>query len=202
MGLSKIMNSYNSVYKRASDGDAEAAWLLYQLYFTGEISEVDGVIKADKEQAAYWLKKAAKFGHSLAQANLAYIYFNQNDNSEGLKWLQLAAKNGLLEAQASLGTCYMQGVYTNVSMVDAIFWLTKASKGKLSSAQYNLGVLYHLGDSQVKDYKLAYIWLSAAIENNDPSSRHAKKIINEIEEKFNLTENEIDMLKYAASEWC
>lgn len=196
------MTSYNAVYKKATEGDAEASWLLSQLYSSGEISEIDGAIKTDEEQAVYWLKKAAEFGHSLAQANVAYIYFKQENNTEGVKWLRLAAKSGLPEAQASLGTCYMQGVYTDVSMIDAIFWLTKASKGKLSSAQYNLGVLYHLGDPQVKDYKLAYIWLSAAIENNDPSSNYARKIVNEIEEKLNLTENEIDMLKYAASEYC
>jgi TPR repeat protein len=197
------MTSYNTVYKRACDGDAEAAWLLCQLYSSGEILEVDGAVEVDKDQAVYWLKKAAEYGNSLAQVNLAYIYFNhEKDNAEGLEWLRLAAENGLLEAQATLGSCYMQGVYTEVSTIDAIFWLTKASKGKLSLAQYNLGILYQSNVPHVKDYKLAYIWLSAAIENNDPNSSHARKIIFEIEEKLNLTENELDMLKYAASEWC
>jgi TPR repeat protein len=197
------MISYNTTYKRANEGDSDACWLLFQLYYSGEISEIYDVIDIDKEQATYWLKKAAASGHPAAQVNLAFIYFNQKkDNVEGIKWLHLAAKNGLPEAQAGLGSNYMQGTYTDVSMIDAIFWLTKASKGKLSSAQYNLGMLYYFGKPEVKDHKLSYIWLSAAIANNDPSSNHAREILNEIEKKLSLTKNQIDLLEYEAFKWC
>lgn len=196
------MISYNTAYRRANENDAEACWLLFHLYYSGKTPGIMEVIDTDKEQAAHWLKKAAEAGHAIAQVNLAFIYFNvKKDNAEGLKWLQLAAKNGLPEAQASLGTCYMKGTYCEASMIDAIFWLTKASKEKLSSAQYNLGMLYYFGENKVKDYKQAYIWLYAAIQNNDPNSEHAAKVLEEIKRESGFKKNQIDMLNYESSDW-
>jgi TPR repeat protein len=85
-----------------ADNSAQAKYYLSLMYERG-----DGIAK-DPAKSLEWLRRAAKQGLDVAQANLGIMYCEgyhvDKDPAEGLKWLRLAAAQGLEEAQSVLLT--------------------------------------------------------------------------------------------------
>jgi hypothetical protein len=79
-------NELVSLKEAANNGDANAAFRLYQ-YFT--------FLASNEQEATVWLTVAAKLGHSVAQNNLAHMLFWKNNDLEKAEyWAKEAIKNG------------------------------------------------------------------------------------------------------------
>ena len=67
----------------------------------------------DYQEAAKWVRKAAKQGNAEAQYSLGLMYNNGDgvtqDYQEALKWYRLAAEQGHAPAQNNLGVMYING---------------------------------------------------------------------------------------------
>ena len=75
--------------KKVNEGDAQAAFKLYEYYYHGGVNKKIGM---------QWLRVAANKGHVIAQYSLGTILTQSTDpkeKSEGLKWLQLTEKHGM-----------------------------------------------------------------------------------------------------------
>lgn len=93
----------------AEGGDAEARFILGQLYERGE-----GLNQSYKK-AAKWYKRAAEQGIAKAQFCLGQMYeygvgVPQN-NMKAVNWYRLAAEEGIAAAQYRMGELYEYGMY-------------------------------------------------------------------------------------------
>jgi TPR repeat protein len=75
---------------RASTGDGDAAFRLYQYY---------ALSTADRSQQRRWLEAAANAGNATAQHNLASELLEAKNFSEAKKWALEAQKNGDAKAK-------------------------------------------------------------------------------------------------------
>lgn len=104
-------NSFNSVKKKAENGDAMAQYDMGTRY-----NFAKGVSK-DMTKAMYWYKKSAEQGFAPAQYNLGCCYENgweiEKNGSEAFKWYSEATKSEFAPALYNLSVCYKDGVGTN-----------------------------------------------------------------------------------------
>jgi len=106
----------------------------------------------------------AKEGSPLAQYNLGEMY-NRGlgvplDYAEGSVWLRRAADQGFAPAQTALGYMFQQGQGMSVNQAEAAEWYRKAADQGYAEAQHELGMQYAEGRGVLRDYVLAYMWLS------------------------------------------
>ena len=106
----------------------------------------------------------AKEGSPLAQYNLGEMY-NRGlgvplDYAEGSVWLRRAADQGFAPAQTALGHMFQQGQGMSVNQAEAAEWYRKAADQGYAEAQHELGMQYAEGRGVLRDYVLAYMWLS------------------------------------------
>ncbi len=92
---SKIKKLYYKASSLASNGDANAQYLLYALFLFGEGTPKDDVF------ALHWLTMAAKNEHAKAQYELAQIYYQgrhglKKDTLKGDYWLNKSTRNGYI----------------------------------------------------------------------------------------------------------
>ena len=77
---------------KAKSGDAESQYQLARIYFEG-----NGVDQSDRK-GAFWVRKAADQGHTMAQGDLGMMYalgvMVRKDNVEAIKWLTLCSEKG------------------------------------------------------------------------------------------------------------
>lgn len=109
----------------AEGGDAEAQFLLGELYFAGS-----GVAK-DRAVAAAWYRKAADAGDPRAQTQLARLYFYGSgvpkDPDQAVALFRAAAATGFARAQLGLGWAYERGRGVAQDPVSALAWYTLAA---------------------------------------------------------------------------
>ncbi len=124
------ITSFQLYQPKANQGDADSQFNLALLYLQGS------GIPQDDRYAVYWLTKAAKQGHVIAQYNLGDLYRHGGGEK--------------------IPRDYKQAVY----------WLTKAAEQGCANAQYNLGDLYLCGGGEEvpRDYKQAFFWYTKAAE--------------------------------------
>ena len=72
--------------KLASDGDADAAFLLYKYYAYG---------RNDLNMASLWLKKSADLGSQSAMTSMANKYINEGNLKEAKKYMENLNENSL-----------------------------------------------------------------------------------------------------------
>jgi Ankyrin repeats (3 copies)/Sel1 repeat/Ankyrin repeat len=110
----------------ANNGDLEAAFQLFTLYFTGQ-----GVLD-DPAQAVTWARKAAEGGHAEAQANLGTAYSwgrgVAKDLALAVSWYRQAAEQGNIHGQLSLGGAYQNGSGVPKDLVSAYMWMDLAAQ--------------------------------------------------------------------------
>lgn len=108
---------------KALDGDAEAQFNLGCCYDNGE-----GVMAADKREAAKWFRMAAEQGHAKAQYNLGVCYGKgegvAEDMSEAVKWFRKAAEQNDSNAQYNLGVFYYNGEGVDSDINAAEYWFS------------------------------------------------------------------------------
>lgn len=95
------------IYNYAVNGMVEAQHELGRMYYFG------WSIAVNKQQAAYWLRKAADQGLARAQCLLGVMYENgegvTEDISSAIDWYNKAAKQNFPEALYKLGELYFSG---------------------------------------------------------------------------------------------
>lgn len=113
--------------KAAEQGDADAQYILAQMYFDGR-----GVPQDDRLAEA-WYRKAAQQGYASAQVNLGLMHVTgrgvSKDDHQAVVWLRKAADQGNAYGQHGLGLLYIIGRGVPKDAELAYFWLL------LSSAQ-------------------------------------------------------------------
>ena len=97
-------------------------------------------VKADKKEAAKYLKDAAGLGLPLAQYNLGiFIVKEQNNNyTEAVRWFLLAGKQGYGAASNLLGDCYSFGNGVKKNLDEAEKWYLAAVQQGVEKAAEGL----------------------------------------------------------------
>ena len=83
-------------------------------------------------EAVVYFRKAAEYGHALAQYNLGNCYDKgkgvEKDYAEAVKWYRKAAEQGIALAQYNLGVCYDNGDGVAKDYAEAVKWYRKAAE--------------------------------------------------------------------------
>ena len=122
--------------KTAEQGDAEAQFLLGQMYLSGlGVSE-------DRHEAEKWLRKAADQGYDAAQFSLGLMYAKERGVPkddwawEATMWQnRAAAEQGDADAQFFLGQMYAEGQRVPEDYVKAYAWLNLAAAQGIEAAE-------------------------------------------------------------------
>ena len=103
----------------------------------------------DYSGALKWWSKAANQGHTEAQGQLGFMYYEgqgvPQSYEEALKWFRKAADKEDTDAQRLLGVMYYQGQGVTQDYVEALKWFRKAADKGESIAQRLLGFMYREG---------------------------------------------------------
>lgn len=98
--MAEAVRKWQFAAANEKSADAGAEYNLGLAYRIG-----DG-IGADAAKAHYWMRRAARRGHVLAQTNLGLMYLEgfgtQRDPAEGASWLMVSARRGDAGAQENL----------------------------------------------------------------------------------------------------
>ena len=142
----------------------------------------------------------AEQGHSDAQYNLGYMYYNGEgvvqDYKEAVKWYRKAAEQGDADAQYNLGGMYKNGQGVVQNYKEAVKWTRKSAEQGDSYAQYNLGNMYYKGKGVPKDYVMAHMyWNLASVDGNKNAIENRDLIAKE------MTPSQIEESQKLAREW-
>ncbi|MFB3069654.1 MAG: tetratricopeptide repeat protein [Gemmatimonadales bacterium] len=135
----------------------EAVFLMGTAYHEG-LGKTESV-----ETAVAWYRRAADFGHGLAQHNLGNIYFEgrgvaQND-SHAVHWWTLAAEEGDAIPQLRLGIMYEEGRGVERDLETARRWYERAAARGNAEAH---AALQRLG-RRVSDMNPRPLWLGRTV---------------------------------------
>lgn len=143
--------------RRSDKGDAEAQYLLGNLYFAGH------TVKASEQEAARWYTLAAKQGHPLAQYQLGLILQLNSDDEGALLWLRKAADQNIIDAQNRVGNLFIKGTASTPSngAIAAKYFASAAEQGN-ATAMHNLAHLLKNGAGITQDEIGALFWMKLA----------------------------------------
>ena len=145
---------------RAEAGDAEAQFILADMYGTGL------GVPQDAAAAVAWYRRAAEQGHARAQYNLGVMHAEglgvPQDAAAAVAWYRRAAELGDARAQYNLGGLYAEGRGVPPDAAGAVAWYRRAAEQGHVRAQYNLGGLYAEGLGVPPDAVEALMWLTIA----------------------------------------
>lgn len=144
----------NHLEKSASLNDPGSMVLLAHLYQNGE------GVQQDKEQAAFWYRKAVLNGHVLSAFRLAMLLLKgegvKKNIPQALQYLEYAADRDQMNAQYKLALILKEGQYGVTKDLKRAFKLLNASAEQgLAGALSQLGSEYKEGKLVTKDYDLA-----------------------------------------------
>lgn len=152
--------AFNEYKSSAESGEAEAQFLLSNMYFDGLGTQFSS------QEGLRWLRAAADQNHHDAQFTLAMLYASgqyvpQND-IDAFNWSLKSAENGNLPGHFSVATFYMQGKGTAVNQPLGIDWHTKAAEQGLAASQNALSIIYKNGIGVEADLNKSLDYLKAA----------------------------------------
>jgi len=156
----------------AQQGDAEAQYYLWQMYFKGRGTS------QDYAQGLKWIQMAAEHGLVKAQVSLGYLYLNgrgvPKDYSRAVEWLTKAAEQGDAVAEYDLAIQYENGQGVPQDYKQAVEWYGKAAEHGDADAQYKLGWLYDVNGHGVlnQDYAQALKWYNLAAEQGQAAAQN------------------------------
>lgn len=91
--------------KAAAGGDPLGAYKV-GCYYAGQFP---GAVEPDEDQALAMKLVAAEAGYSLAQSDVANLYYNRQNYTEAVRWWKRATQQGLTGAHYALHTIYHKG---------------------------------------------------------------------------------------------
>ncbi len=133
--------SWKMLLNEAGNNDKDAQYIVGKTYLEGSDlffsiapGKLDTVIHVNKEQAVYWLRKAAEQGVAKAETELGTCYSLgegvEASNEQALYWFRKAADQGHSLAQSNLGVYYKEGYGIEKNGDIALYWFEKAIKNK------------------------------------------------------------------------
>ncbi len=118
------------------------------VFFANTPGKLDTKVQVDKEQAVYWLRKAADQGVAAAELELGTCYSLGEgvsvDIKQALYWYHRAADQGHSLAQANLGVYYQEGYGVEQNGNHALYWYEKAVKNKDKTLGGNVSAIKDL----------------------------------------------------------
>lgn len=112
--------------KRAESGEAQAQYLLGNVYYYG-LNQYDYKYKPDSAEAMKWFLMAAENGHAAAM----YQVGRMKNREQALGWYKRSAEDGYKWAQLHLGEIYMHFMSERLGVTkdyaEAYFWLSLAT---------------------------------------------------------------------------
>ena len=172
-----LMNAVEYYEAAAHDGDWQANYRLYEMFFNG-----DGVRK-DCQEAMKWLEGAAECGYVMAQRLLAECYYNgkevEENHEKAVKWWKKAAESEDADVFYHLGRCYYFGEGVETNEEEAVKWWKKAANLGSSGAWYYLGVCCYSGKGMEQSYEEAVDWYQKAAEENNEFQSLAQKSLGD-----------------------
>lgn len=134
-----LSESALAALKAAAEHDPQKAIVLARRYRQG-----DGVDK-NLATAESWAKKTLTL--PAGQLELARVYLDRGDRSEGLRWMTSAAEAGNAEAAYELGSWLLNGTFGVKDVVAAVRWFEKSGDLGRPQSYYDLATIYRLGIS-------------------------------------------------------
>ena len=126
--LSVSASKFDDTKVRAEQSDAEAQYLLGDMYAKGEGTP------QDTKEAVRWYRASAEQGHAKAQFNLAFMYQYglgaPQDTKEAVRWYKACAEQGNAKAQFNLAFMYQYGLGAPQDYKSAhMWWNLQAANG-------------------------------------------------------------------------
>jgi parallel beta-helix repeat protein len=115
--------------------------------------------------------KAADQGDLVAQLNLAFYWYREDDAKALFRFRQAAAQ-GHPKAQYHLGWLYYEGKGVSPNYSQAAHWFRQAAEQGYSSAQNVLGGLYYEGKGVLQDFPQAAYWARKAAQQGDAKAQN------------------------------
>jgi TPR repeat protein len=164
----------------AEQGDAEACFLLSQLYSTG-----DG-LPLDLVASTAWLRVAADRGHTASQNELGLRLAGglgvPASFEEATKWFLQASKQGLPAALVNLGEIYQNGAGVERNLKEAMNYYEAAAKANHPGGQLRLALLLQSGAAGASDPLGAAYWMAkaAAQDQTGTSTPEAQEAVKQL----------------------
>jgi hypothetical protein len=153
---------YSNKLQEAINGNGEAQ------YDVGAMHQNGRGVKADRDEAIKWYKKAAAQGVAKAQSRLNLM----ESNAARFNKTILKAAEGDRDSLYDMGNMYMKGVGTHIDYAKAVSaFKQSADLGHIKSA-YKLGLIYLEGTGVKTSGKEAFKWFKLAAENGNPAAQY------------------------------
>jgi len=155
--------------RKATEGDAAAAWRLYH-YYSLELH--------DASAADPWLRRAAELKHPQAQRLLAYLIKDYKRSPDGFGANAPAAVRGLLEQSAQtegdacyeLASAYAEGYFGTPNPSKARAYFQQGAGFHNRMCWKELSHYYRQGIGGPRDDAEAYYWIGLETRCADPRS--------------------------------
>ena len=156
---------------KSQAGDATATYALARHY-----SGASGTA-LDRQKSFDYLQQAAAKGHTPAQADLAFTYYNGNDRvpkdpTQAFQWFSKAAAGGSVISQCLLGDFYKTGLGgAPKDGKQAFAWYSKTAVTNdrcAPKSQYELFEAYASGRGVPRNMTTAIGWLKRAADAGNP----------------------------------
>jgi TPR repeat protein len=119
--------AFQSYQDRANSGNAQAMYVLGNMYLDGKGVERDG------KKSICWYQKAAAVGNveAMYQVGVTYTWYNhhvKNHYERAMLYYQEAAISGHANAMYEIGLLYFQGFGVKQNRDTAVIWWTRAAR--------------------------------------------------------------------------
>lgn len=94
-----------ALFRASADGGDPLGAYKLGCYYAGQF----GVIEPDEDQALRYKLVAAEAGYSLAQLDVAILYYVRGSHAEALRWFEAAGRQGEAQALYNLSVMYRDG---------------------------------------------------------------------------------------------
>jgi TPR repeat protein len=162
----KTATEWKNLFTRASDGVAEAEYVVAIFYNYGCKDRRGRIlVHRSSAKAQLWLRRSAKHGFGPAQCHLGVKLSGKdasaNSRREAVRWFKKAYHSGEGYAAIDIAITYRE----DGRMRDAVAWLKKGANKKDSSAILQLGIHNYWGIGARSNYVEAIRGFRKAIRN-------------------------------------
>lgn len=152
--------------KQANEGDADAQYMIYQAYATGE------GIDENRGTALIWLRKAADNGHTISQGLMGANEIILGNIVSAVEYLEKASAKGFRLAMHLLAEIYLDGAQgVPMNKTKAIELLRESADEGYAESQSSLGLCYATGNGVEQDDYEAVRWFTMAAEQGEPNAQ-------------------------------
>jgi len=126
------------------------------------------VLTSAPEQAAQWMRAAARLGHAEAQTVLGQWLLDGHglarDREMALQWFLKAAAQNHAMGMNMAGRCYEYGWGAAPDLAEATRWYARAAHAGLDAGMYNYAIQLAAGKAVPQDHAAALDWYRKAAD--------------------------------------